>query len=139
MGQFFDFDMISYTHSSEIISGPAQLPLDADQLQKFDDASTGTFRPPDIISLNFQAKATLTTTLPTFASLPTITQSSRPRYQCNTCDKSYAHMSDRARHAAKRNPNAHRHACPEPTCKFSGMNGMVRKDKMREHRARHGH
>lgn len=60
-------------------------------------------------------------------------------YPCLYCGRVFRRPGDRDRHARKHNPNVQRYYCTYLGCRFSGMNGFLRKDKLREHRARHGH
>jgi hypothetical protein len=62
-----------------------------------------------------------------------------PRVRCNVCGKTFGRSTDRRRHELKHNPNPPRYPCPRQDCRYSGLNGMLRKDKLREHQARHGH
>jgi hypothetical protein len=62
-----------------------------------------------------------------------------PRVRCNVCGKTFGRSTDRRRHENKHNQNAPRYPCPRQDCRYSGLNGMLRKDKLREHQARHGH
>jgi hypothetical protein len=62
-----------------------------------------------------------------------------PRVRCNVCGKTFGRPTDRRRHELKHNQNATRYPCPRQDCRYSGLNGMLRKDKLREHQARHGH
>jgi hypothetical protein len=62
-----------------------------------------------------------------------------PRVRCNVCGKTFGRSTDRRRHELKHNQNATRYPCPRQDCRYSGSNGMLRKDKLREHQARHGH
>ena len=62
-----------------------------------------------------------------------------PRVHCSVCGKTFGRSTDRRRHELKHNQNATRYPCPRQDCRYSGSNGMLRKDKLREHQARHGH
>jgi hypothetical protein len=73
------------------------------------------------------------------AIVPTVTAVAAvvPRVRCTVCGKPFGRTSDLNRHALKHNPNARRYPCPHPGCRLSSSN--VRKDKLEEHRRRHGH
>lgn len=73
------------------------------------------------------------------ASVPAAVPPPSRRFPCTICGKMFGRTGDLGRHALKHNPNARRYPCPEPSCKFSGANGMLRKDKLQEHRDRYGH
>lgn len=86
---------------------------------------------PTVVSLTLQ---------PTISSASMTTSALPPRrLPCTHCGKTFGRIGDLNRHARIHNPNAPRYTCPEPGCKFSGMNGMLRKDRLQAHRATFGH
>ncbi|KAE8445961.1 hypothetical protein EG329_012740 [Mollisiaceae sp. DMI_Dod_QoI] len=76
---------------------------------------------------------------PTTAAAVATVALPRARIPCNFCPRTFGRTGDLNRHELKHNPNAQRYPCPEPSCKYSGTHGMLRKDKLQAHRARSGH
>ncbi len=85
-------------------------------------------------ALNDTAPTTGGTSSAQMATAP-ITSSSRSVYQCQYCVKSYSRVGDLRRHSRSHNPNATKFSCPQAGCGRQ----FLRKDKLRDHRARKGH
>jgi hypothetical protein len=85
-------------------------------------------------ALDDTAPSTGGTSSAQMATAPT-TSSSRSVYQCQHCVRSYFRIGDLRRHARAHNPNATKFFCPQTECGRQ----FLRKDKLRDHRARKGH
>lgn len=135
--ELFDFDLASYAAEADANNRSNTCYEDADA-NDFGTMSVGT--PLDIA---IALPATVTTSSNTMSATPMAAIAPvappRPRYQCPNCGKMFLRPSDRDRHALKHNPNAPRYPCTYRGCRYSGMNAFLRKDKLREHRARYGH
>ena len=71
-------------------------------------------------------------------STPPNARNNMNRVTCTLCNKVYARTADLNRHFRTHDPNAKKHGCPAPGCKYAGNNGFPRRDKLRDHvRARH--
>ncbi|KUJ11304.1 uncharacterized protein LY89DRAFT_759223 [Mollisia scopiformis] len=127
---YLDFSFASYAEDTDTSTSPIS---NFDNAQRQQVADANTMIANATMPANMLAGGPLGTPATAPAALPPA------RLRCITCNRPFHRTGDLNRHALKHNPNARRYACPEPTCRFSGLNGMVRKDKMKEHRARHGH
>ncbi|KAE9378670.1 hypothetical protein N431DRAFT_433783 [Stipitochalara longipes BDJ] len=73
------------------------------------------------------------------STLVTARAAATPRVRCAICGKTFGRAQELRRHESRHKQNPTRYACPRQGCKFSGPNGMLRKDKLKEHRDAHGH
>jgi hypothetical protein len=120
----FDFDSASSQKS--VVGNSTTSPTVVERpTSRYNDHNTPLLHPVTTISH------------PTNAT--TVSGPAQPNYRCSHCNKSYARPSDRDRHARRHNPNARRYPCQFPGCNRVGFNAFLRKDKLKDHRARMGH
>ncbi|CZR65798.1 uncharacterized protein PAC_15698 [Phialocephala subalpina] len=132
--EMFDFDLASY--AADANNGTDNYKQGAET----QDVDTMVAVTPFDNAIALPAAATTSFQLNAMSAAPIATVAPpRQRHQCPNCGRTFLRPGDRDRHALKHNPNAQRYPCTYPGCRYSGMRAFLRKDKLREHRARHGH